>query len=901
MSTPENRLQSDGQANPNMLPADDFTAHKAGNATRRQAKRAKIGDFVNGILFEGIHRKFEPERLQRTQKWRENRLMERGNQWLVWNPGLGNWQNRLDMPDVTPAERARMKIVTNNKIMPAVRNLIKEIIASTPAFQAEARSNKTQQMAAAKVGQSLLDLDDERNEEPDMRQREGMFQLNCGNVFKRTYYDPTGGGTIQKPEVVTEEEPGGVGFTCPDCGMEGDAAQLMQGDQGAEIPQVQTIDGQPFVNSKCPGPECQSNTLALKEYPPTQSQKTVMVPQTVGVPRSDLVDPLYITVDTSANDLESSTFIHCERMIQRAVLEAAYPWADISSEPASTPLRIGQQLSQNVGANASTQLLATDQSTSGPFEDIKYEEAWFAPCIYQDYVCESDEKIGDPNNPTLVIPAGTRLGDLFPKGLRVNRVGKRLLDARNEDKNDVWSHCGYTINIDGFWCDDMVSQIVELQKRYNHLDAIQMANAMTHAVTNLVFNRKYIDPAKYSADPSRNIIVCEESAAMLDKLQGKAFDVIPATPILQEVQEHKLNLAGDIQSNTGSEPTFATKIDAPTRTATEAGIARDMQLGLIAPAMALRAQAEIKRKYQYLTICQQKFVKGQYANVLGKYKDYEIQAFLSCNIRQDIEITYAPGSHVPRTLGDKRRDLDELSTYGGLPGGIWNVAWPKEYRRKVIESRGNPVDIDADMPDRRNADKRLQQLQQYIAQNGQEIAQEIANVSQDMQQQAFQAAVQVTVAQLPSFPTVDNHQDFADVYTEWFKTDDGQSGAKFLQQCVLSLIAFHTQQIQQAAQMAQEQRLEGPAKQGMLEATPELLKEAMRSDASIEREGIIHGNQSVQQATQNQHEADQQIMAQTHEAGMQDSQQENDAEMADQAHENALEIQKNAPKPKASK
>lgn len=896
MSTPENRLQSDGQANPNMLPADDFTAHKQGNATRKRAKRVKIADFVNNVLFEGIHRKFEPERLQRTQKWRENRLMERGNQWLVWNPGLGNFQNRLDMPDVTPAEKARMKIVTNNKIMPAVRNLVKEIVASTPAFQAEARSNKTQQMAAAKVAQSLLDLDEERNEEPDMRQREGMFQLNCGNVFKRTYYDPTGGGTIQKPEVVTEEEPGGVGFTCPDCGMEGDAAGLMQ---GPDIPQVQTIEGQSFVNAKCTGPECQSNTLALKEYPPTTKEKKITVTQTVGVPRSDLVDPLYITVDTSANDLESSTFIHCERMIQRAVLEAAYPWADISSEPASTPLRIAEQLSQNVGANASTQLLATDQSTSGPFEDIKYEEAWFAPCVYQDYVVETEEKIGDPQAPTLTIPAGTRFGDMFKKGLRINRAGKRILDIRDEDKNDVWSHCGYTINIDGFWCDDMVSQIVELQKRYNHLDAIQMANAMTHAITNLVFNRKYIDPAKYSSDPSRNIIVCEESAAMLDKLQGRAFDVIPATPILAEVQEHKMNLAGDIQSNTGSEPTFATKIDAPTRTATEAGIARDMQLGLIAPAMALRAQAEIKRKYQYLQICKDKFVKGQYANVLGKYKDYEIQAFLSCNIRQDIEITYAPGSHVPRTLGDKRRDLDELAQYGGVEGGIYWPGWPKEFRRKVIESRGNPVDIDADMPDRRNADKRLQQLQQYIAQNGQEIAQEIANVPQQQQQMAFQTAVQVAVDQLPSFPTIDTHQDFADVYTEWMKTDSGQSAAKFLQACVLNLIAFHSDQVKQAASAATDQQLEQVGKAGMLEATPDLLLQAMKGDQEMERESMIHGLESEQQATEHQHAADMKVLDQAHASESAEEDREHQSEMADQQHENALEIQKNAPKPAA--
>lgn len=904
MATPVTSLATDADHGLALIPADQVARHKSTANGRAQRRRKEpVGYLLNLIDSDiaGTGSRFYEQRIRLALKILENRNFTRGQQMQVfdWN----RWQYTNMQQNRNLSYAAQMLLTVNNRILPAYMANLKEVMASNPVFSANPRNDLPEKAAACRVAQSYIDYYRDRNSKPSLQHEAAGYQMQCGNVFIETFYDRDAGGYVELPKWDDNVIPGDEMYGCQMCGATGAMSDLAQDGQ---MPPVGDVGGKQMVGALCPNPECQQPAL---EYGQTPSITTQVPAGTqtkkVGVTNSKYLDPLGIIFDYTKKTIQESTFFYEEEAVTRHELEAAYPWAEIPSVPLSEVLRVKLSLERSVGANSipTSTWVGNDAMSGSPFELIRRERTWFEAPLYAEIELESALTIGDPDNGAFTIPAGVKLGEVFPDGLRIYKVAKTILNVANEAKNKRLSHYCWIKNIDSAWGDDLISPVVQLQKRYNELDSLEMQNNMANATATVFIDRNAVDMTGWNSSPVSNVITLNQAAPGAG-IKGQLFEVLPALPIAEQVVNQKDHLAADILYLMNAQPIPHDTQDQQIKTATEAAIARDMQVGLIGPPMALRAEGNINAIYQCLAYEQEFYVPGQYP-FLGQYHDYEMKAFLACDIERDIEITYVAGSHIPRTTQDVKLNALALLQMGNVPGGIFNKQMfpiSDDMLSSIVELFGNPLDMDALMPDRRNAEKRLQLIQQIVLREVPKM--QVVDINAPVPQQAlpdpqtgqpvpnpafqqYQQIIQQVIGEVPFQPEIDDMTQLAAVYVKWMKTDDGTNAPTFLKQCVLAMINQAHQTATDAANQAKEGQLSDAAHVGILNAAPKLLEIGLKGDQELEKAKVIHGHESEQAAMQREHEMDQQAMAQSHEAQQNTQQQSADAEMQENEPEPA--------------
>jgi len=905
MSTPPNNLPKDGAHGAELLPSDEYTRHTQRQLVKKTKNRRNPKNWAME-LFAAVNNNYIGERWPRVLKMQESRRFTRGEQQLAIDRQSGICENILTTPNsegkfISADEESAL--LTTDHVSPAVRAGLKEITASNPEFKAGARAKnpKPEQRARARVAQAYMDFDAAIHSKPSVRQDEALFQLVCGEWYKETYYDQNAGGLMDITDyAIVPGVPESWQYQCTNCPQAGDVSDLV--DQSGAPPAVQSQYGQPVVNSQCP--QCGSTQLAASNTPATPPMK---IPngshkEQVGQPVSRLFPPEGVVLEFTARTVPESTFFYTEDLMSRAVLEAMYPWADIPSSPPSPVLVLQYQLARATGSNSIPGYQGYGASGySGPFEKLRRERLWLDPPMFQDIEIDQDIILGDPQNPTDTIPAGTKLGDKFKKGLRLYKVGDCILQWFDESKNGRWVSCGYTKNIDGFHCDGMVERIVQPQKRYNALDTLSMNSDMTCSVPIILGKRSSFDMSKMENQPGFNAVYVEEAFTGEDV--NKAFVVIPALDVSERVNEDKRGIAAEIEYISGMKAQIQGTHDPSVKTFGEAAMERQQQVGLLAPPCDLRAEAESTRMYQMLELRRKYYVKGQ-DDFLGEFEDFEIKAFTDLNydMAKEIEITYAPGSHIPRTQQDVKMDLMTLAGFGGVAGGAFNSqVWGPKIQEIIFEAFNNPYNVDQIEPTKRNAEKRLQKLQQFIFtvlarsfditqpvpdpqmqpvgppdQNGQPTT-----APTNKKYAAYQALVQETVARINFQGDTDNHAVYVATYTDWMQTDDGESGPIFIQQCVLGLRQRHVDAITQAQDQAQQKQMQQQVQQGMIEKAGDVMDQAMKSDTELEKAKLDHGHGAASQAAEQAHAETMAAMQHGHDQAMASQQQGHEQQMAE--------------------
>lgn len=740
-----------------------------------EIKAVDLEEYINTI-FNSIELEDTEEELRRYKKWQKNRAFYRGNQRGFWDAKKRTWVT-VDLDSLSPSEAS--VLVINNQFRPQVKTLSKEFSRSQTRVRANAKSDSQVSLLTGRFSDALIRYYQPKLMPESKRQIEAKYLLLCGNSFRYTRYNKEKTSSkVLKPILGTKTLPEYNVSMCPECGYR---------DEG--------------VVDSCP--KC--NSLMENTTVPALEMNDVVTGYTKvnsGDPDTEVVDPTQIKVwaGATSGDLPSSPYIRRRRFVKEEFITEIFPFY--------TPTE-NSKLSDS--AQAQWQFMDTSSSkesantVKGLYE---YTQLWLAPSYYSRKKLEKDikfKKLIDGKYVDFTILKGTILIDKFPTGMYVCKVGKDILGYYPENKDELWLHTPFDINIDGFWADGLEDSVMN-QQIINEYTSLSVENVLYNASPKLVINPNLINPVTVTGRPKDMILMSDNARKDSEPKQG--FAQIQGMSLTQEVMAGIESAKRDMREQTGALLGFNGQGDPNITTATGMSIARDSALALVSTPLAIRAETDEAWCWQIISIVKKYWHDQKYKFLLGKYNEAEAEAFKNSNIEEAINLYVEPNSWMPLTNLEKIQNLGAYMSAFGLPLGFLNPQVPEVLRQYASQLYMIPVDLDELAPDIRIAQKRL------------DIAKEIAAIQIPKAMQLGQITAMAgkpkvgetifnEVATLISDSMgieedIDEHEVFISEYRKWLKTDEGQNANPILRQAVKKTMADHTafMQTQQASDAA---------------------------------------------------------------------------------------------------
>lgn len=675
-------------------------------------------------LLEQVRTDGTQERIRRLRKWVRNSKFYEGEHYGYISPHTGRWID-VDVSSVNPDEEADDDLqFVNNQFRFYIKSIRKEWIRANTILRVRARSDKHEKIGAAEFGTDIVEDKQQKLLDEASRQTEAMFALLYGNYYRYSYYSTDVHGATERipklEKTVIKAAPDTWG--CNTCGNGGSAEEFSEGVEGQTCPY------------------CSALGITLEEGPsfetevPTGEYEEIQV----GDVYTEFPNPMEINVHLHARTLAQTPYLHRERLVLRSVLKAKFENASLQqgqwdgSQGASSYI---SQLESSVGNSGGARGTSTASSsaTGSPFELLKFDQLWLDVAVYADYITKQEERISDGS----VIPANTALKEVFPRGLYIAAVGSELLNLRNENKLDHWTHGVFDLIPSRFFGDGL-EDMVELQRQLNEVINLRFENMMANAAPNTLFNPLKVDPNGFSGKPRElnalmNPSVDDDIRKFVLQLPGQGLD--------RENFGAEENYKKDMQALSGAFAINSGMPDVDISTATGARIIRDAAISMIGPALALKAKVDVEWAYQVLKLCKAYWTSERYVPHAGNHTQLTGQWFQASDIEGDFEVVYIPGSWMPRSEMEEREDFISFISPNvtGLPLGFLNPMVPPSVRAFASEKFRVPIDLDETRVHTRIAQGRIQALQQAASEL---VAQGILDPDYD-----FDAAQQAAMSQ----------------------------------------------------------------------------------------------------------------------------------------------------------
>jgi hypothetical protein len=787
-------------------------------------------------LVEQIRADGQYEKIRRLRKWVRNSKFYEGEHYGYISPYSGRWID-VDVSEVSPNEDDDDDLqFTNNQFRFYVKSVVKEWTRSQTHLRVKARSDKAAKIGAAEFGNDIVTDKQRTLLTEDKKQTEAKYALLTGNYFRYSYYSTDVLGAVERIPLFekTNVKLGPDAWYCDVCKNGGEAPLDALQASGS----VENTYSEPAM--ACP--VCDNPSVHIQEGPafeqeiPTGEYQEVKV----GDVYTEIPNPMEINVHLHARNLSQTPYLHRERLITRAVLKQKFKNASLKGgtwegeQSSSSMIRELETSAGNTGmGNGSGR--STSPTTGSPFELLKFDQIWIDVPVYADYVTKQEERISDGT----VIPAGVALKDIFPRGLYIAIVGNEILNLRNENKLDHWSHGVFDLIPTRFFGDGL-EDMVEIQRQLNEVINLRFENMMANAAPNTIFNPLKIDPEGFSGKPREmnaliNANADDDIRKFVMRLEGTGLD--------RENFSAEENYKKDMQTLSGAFSINSGMPDVDISTATGARIVRDAAISMIGPALAIRAKVDVEWAYQILKLAQAYWTNERYVPRAGNHTKQTGQWFKAADVEGDFEITYVPGSWMPRSEMEEREDF--ISFIGpnviGLPMGFLNPMVPEAVRHFAAEKYRIPVDLDSSRVHSRIAQGRIEKLrnaakllieqglldpnydfeQLLLASmpvptaaptepgtteagpaggNGPSsgAATEDGTPTQPVEEPAPAPILdpnvisfQLLLKEVPVRVVVDEHMVFANEYRSWLATDDGMDSPTAVQKVLEAKIAEH--------------------------------------------------------------------------------------------------------------
>jgi hypothetical protein len=607
-------------------------------------------------LFNQIRSDGLQEKIARVRKWTKNDKYYQGQQLGYISPITGRW---IDIdPDVVDDDDDEPLFV-NNQFRYHCKSLRKEGTRSQTKLQVRARSDRTEKIGAAEFADALIEYYQRTGWDERSRQTELMNMLLYGNYFRFTYYTTDVLGGVARIPITKQVtvKPAPDSYYCADCGMSGSAEEMHDGEDVTADPANPDATAPVTGQGTMPCLNCGSENTAVTQVPSFDTNVETGEYQEVQVGDifTEVVNPFEVNVHLHSRNISQTPYLHREREVMRCTLKAKFPNAKLKgaagreAESGQTN-RLIRQLESSVGNAGGYENTRVSNDTGGPFDMLVFEQLWLDPSVYHDYVTPVDFQtaLGD------TFPAGTRLLEVAPSGLYIARVGEEILDMREEDKCEHWSHGVFDLIPSRFFGDGL-EDMVELQRQLNEVISLRFENMMANAAPSTVYNPLKIDGNQFSGKPRemsplQNATPEDDIRKYVMRLEGTGLD--------RENFAAEENYKKDLQVLSGAFSVLSSASDMPpVHTATGISIMRDAAVSALGPALAIRAAVDVEWATQVLKLAQRYWTEERFVPFTGKYDSQCGVWFSAADVDVDFEIIAESGSWMPRTDMEVRADL----------------------------------------------------------------------------------------------------------------------------------------------------------------------------------------------------------------------------------------------------
>lgn len=495
-------------------------------------------------------------------------------------------------------------------------------------------------------------------------------------------------------------------------------------------------------------------------------------------------DPIGLTFDLHAADFKDSAFIIWKQVVISDLLKNQYPGVKIAKGIDANELKYQYAQTSNTPNNQRLDFFMAERNTK---EVAEFCQAWFDPQLYGNISFKEDVTLRSG----MVIPRGTPLKKIFKKGLYVARNGDNILDVWNEDRNDKWTVCPYVTRI-GTLVGSGTSIAHDSQDIVNDLTNLKMASILQDAFAKEFVNAQYIEPENIPNDPTERAVVTNLPDGA--RIVGNAIDRLPPAPLSPDAYNMDAQMQGVMQAQLGtfsSSSSGMPDLKAAQQTYGGMQLLRDITVGRYYPMLAVRSDSLDKEQaYQLLLNDQKHMSMEQWEQVKGDYGAEAVQAFLQCDLREELIITVTPESFMPEMPSQK------LSKTMAFAEFIANAQMPldNELAAYVGQQFGIPSSIAGGEAARSIAIAQIDAFKEQAVAVAMQLG-DVQTFDIDDPMVAQIAQVIVESANMPVSGLMDNTAGIIDCMRDWWSSDEGRIAPNVLK----AAITFRVRELQQAS------------------------------------------------------------------------------------------------------
>ena len=573
-----------------------------------------------------------------------------GDQLIERDPFSGGWL--VIKPQRQDAASARAL----NLMQYYVTNCMTKWLQSNPDVVAKAARDDDRAVSAAKGADIIVDHYEAKFYKAWFSLQEGLQALTFGTYINRLRYDAGIKGVIGMREIIenrTVQFGEGAGY-CGDCGKTDVASAFPQDpEQGAACPQ------------------CGSNAV-LVDSPPTEE-----IPSVVGQEAVELGDLVLETLPLIACRFDLATraewsdfFLYQRRVnlgaIRRLLGPVKLPAGDFagSTDLSDTILRGISHMGQAVsgGSNVPWRSASTSQ------DQVALCEMWLSPDHYSDIKLKGDEQTVSGET----LPTWASLADLFPDGLvavGLNGFATTLGVYAEKHSDSITSGVWHMKPISG--TGRGMTDVVEVQKRFNKLDSQQLAYMDAVATPATLFDETLLDndEAGYLGSPRANIPV---SLAQLPETRSLAQSVLQLPPgsVPGQFVQYAQQFLTQAFSTTSHVTDFTNGGIAGQRndTARAAMIADANANSVFGPILAVKGETRQRIAEMVVEKYREHFPIKRYFPLGGEYSQQSGVWLSSADLGGDVRFDVVRESELPQnSISKQDKIISFFQLFGGFP------------------------------------------------------------------------------------------------------------------------------------------------------------------------------------------------------------------------------------------
>lgn len=719
---------------------------------------------------------------------------------------------------------------------------------------------------------------------PAPQPQTGMTQLG-GGPPAFFCHDCQSGGYLDAPTatpqagIAPQSVPGAAGTAQPGVSGtppmgQGQSPQPMAGAPSA------APGGPPQAQPMCPN--CGSPAVEVVDNEATEIEHVTGYQNAPSVRiNTEVVDDLEMRWYVLMRKPERSPWVERVRFVMLESLQEKFPWADIPKSTAHTNQMYGIQgpwleefLTATVGSAQANPFASSGYSRAQMGADVRREfrEIWQEPMLYANKFWKEDVKFANG----VVIPAGTKAGEIFPDGLYMAWTGNLCLDIRNEAKEDIWADCPHKLSPSGGFARGSES-LLALQDRLNLQEVYALVHLLTESTGLLLYNTKKVSGTKirkFYGQPGGAVGVDKMLAN--DKIDGSIAAVLSPKALTTDPEQAAMASVAAMQGLNATYVTNPSQLAAQGKsnsldTATGVNELSEQIKVINAPMTALLYAARSKIQGQRLR-ASVKFcntpvyaeAKDPFGRSTGKQIDFS-------RFDQDYFFEPDPDAFQTRTNADKKRDL-----IAGINAGAFAPELPIEQRRAVQQTFGLDEMFEDDyLTWQERSYKRLDALKEQGAQLWPVAQMYMADVAQKLEAAQAQGmpppvdemgqpvdpgkmildkfAMDIASQADPMDPR-DRDDVFLETYTRYWSTAEAEADDPLTQAAILNAFLArrqHIMQMEAEQQMEQMQAMapvvaaQGAMQQGMADQQAD--GEVQRNEVAAENEHSRKTDQAEQQ------------------------------------------------------